>query len=120
MTRSSQTKMVRPGILYILLPLLAVSCASADRDAQARTICACLRPLDSLNAALPEALAQGDAEAGMDQLLVLAEAAGEARNCLDQGDLPEPDVWGDDAAMKALLDRDCPGWEAILAALPPQ
>lgn len=108
---------VHSGILSVLIALLATSCASPDREAQARATCTCLQPLDSLNTEFTRLLAQADNDLAMARLQDIAAAAQEAFDCLeDLGTIGDP---GQDQRLEALLNANCPNWKALLESLPP-
>ncbi len=91
-----------------------------DIHVQAEEMCACLKPLDSLNMALTATMAAGDTEEITDALVVLSASAAEAKRCLGTHKLPGNSNVALDPKLKKVLSELCTGWEELLNALPPE
>ncbi len=83
-------------------------------------MCVCLKPLDSLNTALSATMAGGNTEDITDVLVGLSKASTEAKRCLGTNKLPGNMDEASDPALQKLLGDQCPGWEELLKALPPE
>ncbi|MBP6185096.1 MAG: hypothetical protein KA479_09160 [Saprospiraceae bacterium] len=111
--------------IYFLLSILMLSVFSAcksgpDIHEQAEGMCICLKPLDSLNTALGATMASGNTEEITDALVGLSAASTEAKRCLGTNKLPGNIVEVSDPALQKKLSDQCPGWEELLKALPPE
>lgn len=106
------------SLFSLLLALQA--CGGPDPEVRAEEFCACLHPLDSLNAQFSEALAVEDEAQAMALLESLSAEATRSRACLKAADLPADAAAVDEQRLRPRLDLACPGWEAKLGSLPPQ
>ena len=108
----------RLSALVLLLSLAA--CGGPDPDSRAEALCACLHPLDSLNARFSEALAVEDDTRAMALLESISAEATRSRACLLATGLPADAAALDEERLRPRLDLACPGWESMLASLPPR
>lgn len=103
------------------LTLLLHACASGpDAREQSNSLCDCIQPLDSLNTLFSDALAVEDEVRAMALLDALSAQASLSRSCLQEAKVPETTAEVKEAGLSSRLDEACPGWEAILDALPPR
>jgi hypothetical protein len=106
-------------ILIAGLSILFSYCGNQSDENRVTATCQCLAPLELVNANLKQAIAANDQELILDYLSEASEVAKIASDCLRESNLNPGSPFFEEEAVMRQLNLKCPGWEALLQALPP-
>lgn len=106
-------------ILIAGMSLLFSCCGNQSDENRATVTCQCLAPLELMNANLKQAIEANNQELILDYLSEASGVAKIASDCLREANLNPGSPFFEEEAVMRQLNLKCPGWEALLQALPP-
>lgn len=101
------------------MSILFSCCENQSDENRATATCQCLAPLELVNANLKQAIAANDQALILDYMAQASEIAKIASDCLREANLNPNSPFFEEENVKRQLNLKCPGWEALLQALPP-
>jgi hypothetical protein len=105
--------------LIAMMPVIFSYCGNQSDENRAAVTCQCLAPLDLVNANLRQAMEANDQALILDYMAQASEVAKIAMDCLREANLNPNSPFFEEEMVRRQLNLKCPGWEALLQALPP-